>query len=68
MNQRQLKYFLEVYSLSSITLAAKKLYISPQGLSKTIASLESELGVQLFIPSSTNTMLYPTDCSRRILL
>lgn len=48
MNQRQLKYFLEVYKKKSITNAAKDLYISPQGLSKTITSLESELGVALF--------------------
>ncbi len=63
MNQRQLKYFLEVYSLSSITLAAKSLFISPQGLSKTIASLESELGVQLFIHKH-NQILPTSDAAR----
>ena len=48
MNQRQITYFLEVYKQKSITKAAKKFYISPQGLSKTIASLEDELGIELF--------------------
>lgn len=49
MNQRQLKYFLKVYETRCITAAAKELFISPQGLSKTIASLEEELGVPLFL-------------------
>ena len=49
MNQRQLSYFLEVYKQRSISAAAKSLFISPQGLSKTILSLEDELGVKLFI-------------------
>ena len=66
MNQRQLKYFLEVYSLSSITLTAKKLYISPQGLSKTIASLESELGVQLFIHKH-NQIQSTSDAARLVI-
>lgn len=49
MNQKQLKYFLEVYEQKSISKAAKNLYISPQGLSKTISSLERELQTELFI-------------------
>lgn len=49
MNQRQLSYFLEVYKHRSISTAAKSLFISPQGLSKTILALEEELGVKLFI-------------------
>ncbi len=49
LNQRQLKYFLKVYKTRSITKAAKELFISPQGLSKTISALEDELGVPLFL-------------------
>lgn len=49
MNQRQLSYFLEVYKRKSITQAAETLFISPQAISKTISSLEAELGVSLFI-------------------
>ena len=56
MNQRQLSYFLEVYKHRSITAAAHALYISPQGLSKMILSLEDELGMKLFIRSK-NQML-----------
>ncbi|MCR5214000.1 MAG: LysR family transcriptional regulator [Eubacterium sp.] len=63
MNQRQLKYFLEVYSQGSISLAAKNLYLTPQGLSKTIATLEAELGVQLFIHKH-NQILPTSDAAR----
>ena len=48
MNQRQLKYFLEVYSTKSISKAAANLFVTPQGISKTIAALEKELNVSLF--------------------
>ena len=66
MNQRQLNYFLEVYSQSSITLAAKKLYITPQGLSKTISSLEEELGVQLFV--HTRNRIHATEDAARLAI
>ena len=48
MNHRQLSYFLEVYEQKSISKAAERLFVPPQGLSKTIITLEKELGVQLF--------------------
>lgn len=48
MNQKQLEYFLKVYEAGSITRAAEQLYLSPQGLSKTILALEREMGVRLF--------------------
>lgn len=51
MNQRQLKYFLEVYKYRSITTAAQSLFISPQGLSKTILALEKEINTKLFTRS-----------------
>ena len=66
MNQRQLKYFLEVYSQGSITLAAKNLYITPQGLSKTISSLEEELGVQLFV--HTRNRIHATEDAARLAI
>lgn len=66
MNQRQLSYFLEVYSQNSITLAAKNLFISPQGLSKTIYSLEEELGVQLFIHK--HNQILPTANAARLAI
>lgn len=49
MNVRQLSYFMEVYRQGSIAGAARTLFISPQGVSKTILSLEEELSVELFI-------------------
>ncbi|MCR5128134.1 MAG: LysR family transcriptional regulator [Lachnospiraceae bacterium] len=66
MNQRQLKYFLEVYAQHSITLAAKKLYISPQGISKTISSLEEELGVSLFVHKKNR--IQPTEDAARLAI
>ena len=58
MNHRQLSYFLEVYHSGSIASASKKLMISPQGLSKTIISLEQELGIALF--SRSGKKMIPT--------
>ena len=59
MNQKQLSYFVEVYCCCNIQAAADKLYMSHQGLSRIIRSLEDELGAQLF--HRTNRGLEPTD-------
>lgn len=48
MDTKELKNFLQVYEDRSITKAAKSLFITPQGLSKSIKSLEDELSVALF--------------------
>ena len=48
MNTKDLKCFQTVYEEGSIHQAARKLYITPQGLSKNIRLLENELGAQLF--------------------
>ncbi|WKY46694.1 LysR family transcriptional regulator [Eubacteriaceae bacterium ES3] len=48
INQRHLEYFLKVYQYKSISKAAEALHISPQGISKTILSLEEEVGEVLF--------------------
>ncbi|MFZ7131109.1 MAG: LysR family transcriptional regulator [Eubacteriales bacterium] len=61
MNNRQLSYFLEVFKSRSIKDAAKKLVISPQGLSKTLKLLESELDTTLF--KRTSKGLEPTDAA-----
>lgn len=44
MTLKQLRYFLAVYSNGTFSGAAKELFLSEQALSKTIISLESELG------------------------
>ena len=64
MNQRQLKYFLTVYKHNSISKAAEELFISPQGISKTILSLESELGVSLF--EHRCNQIVPTSYAERL--
>lgn len=61
MNKRQLQYFLKVYEKKSISQAAESLFISPQGLSKTISILETELGVELFIHKSNR--IIPTSAA-----
>lgn len=49
MNTKDLRWFQEICRCKSITKAAANLYISPQGLSKGIRTLEHELGVELFL-------------------
>ncbi len=48
MELLQLKYFQTVARLEHMTLAAEELHIPQPALSKTISSLEKELGVLLF--------------------
>ena len=48
MRSESLEYFLEIASCGSFTNAAKKLYVSQQGLSKAIKALEKDLGCRLF--------------------
>ena len=51
MDSRKLTYFLKICETGSIARAADALFISQQALSKTLDSLEQELGVPLFIRS-----------------
>jgi len=48
MRAESLGYFLEIARTGSFTRAARNLYISEQGLSKSVKCLEAELGVVLF--------------------
>ena len=48
MELSQLRYFQTLSRLEHFTRAAEELHISQPSLSKSIANLESELGVQLF--------------------
>lgn len=48
MDTRDMRVFVAVYRLKSITQAAKEQFLSPQGCSKIIQRMEAELGVQLF--------------------
>ena len=48
MDMKQLRYFTTVAQLQNFSRAADLLHVSQSSLSKQIARLESELGVQLF--------------------
>ncbi len=54
---RQLKYFLTIAKLKSITKAAESLHISQPALSKMIKGLEEELGMTLLIRSNKTNEL-----------
>lgn len=48
LNTKELLYFKTVYEEKSINQAAKKLYITSQGLGRNIRALETEFQVKLF--------------------
>ncbi len=52
MEIRQLRYFLDICKMGSIRQAAQKHFISQQGMSRIISSMEQELGVRIFNRSS----------------
>ena len=57
MNFRILNYFLTVAKEQNITKAAELLHITQPTLSRQLAQLEDELGVQLFQRSSHKLIL-----------
>lgn len=57
MELSQLRYFQTVSRLEHFTRAAEELHISQPSLSKSIANLEEELGVQLFDRDNRNVHL-----------
>lgn len=59
MDMKNLKWFQEVCNCGSITKAAANLFITPQGLSKGIKSLEAELGVNLLERTPNGVSLTP---------
>ena len=48
MTLEQLKYFIDVAETLNITVSSRKFYISPQGLSRSLKSLQQELNTELF--------------------
>lgn len=58
MDTKHLEYFRIVYEEKSIHAAAKKLFISPQGLGRIIQNIESEFGVPFF--TRTKNGVFPT--------
>ena len=57
MKLTQLLYFKTVAEMGKVSLAAKKLYVSPPALSIAISNLEKELGVALFDRSNNRVVL-----------
>ena len=64
MDLRQIEFFLKLYEEKNFTKASQKLYISQQGLSKSIYKLEKELGVLLFERSVKGVV--PTEHANRL--
>mgnify|MGYP003220276310 CR=1 FL=1 len=57
MQLEQLKYLVAVAETQSMTTAGKLMYMSHQNISKSISSLEKELGVSLFTRTSKGVSL-----------
>lgn len=60
MEISQLRYFLELCKMGSMSKAAASLNISPQGISISIRRMEEELGVELFYRGSKGLVLTET--------
>lgn len=58
MNTKTLRYILAIAEEGGLTAAAKRLHISQPALSKYLAELEDELGVELFLRHKKH--YYPT--------
>jgi len=59
MNIKQCESFIKLADTGSFSKASQDLFISKQGLSRAIHSLEDELGVRLFHPTVRGTELTP---------
>lgn len=59
MTYLQTEYFLHVAQNKSITKTASELYVSPPAISKQIALLEQELGIELFTRGAKGMELTP---------
>lgn len=57
MELRQLKYFIEVAEREHVSEAAEHLHVAQSAVSRQIANLEDELGVQLFEREGRNVKL-----------
>jgi DNA-binding transcriptional LysR family regulator len=66
MNGEQLRYFALAYRLESFSAAAKRIPMSPQGLTKAVRSLETELGVPLFLTAASGK-LEPTPYAAELM-
>ncbi len=73
MTLEQLKYFIDVAETRNMTVSASKFFISPQGLSRSLKSLQQELNTPLFVFQSGKIelteqgMLYYAQIKDRVL-
>lgn len=61
----QIRYLLEIYRSGSVTLAAKKLFVSQSSVSIALSALEKELGYPIF--QRTKKGLLPTANGIRVI-
>ena len=66
MDIRDLKVFQMIAFEKSVSKAAKKLYMTPQGVSKILKNLETEMGSQLFVRDKNGMSL--TERGERFLV
>ena len=59
IDQRQLRYFIEVATVGSINKAAERLHIAQPALSRRMHQLEHELGVSLMVRRPSGVTLTP---------
>ena len=59
MELRQLRYFIEVAEREHVSEAAEHLHVAQSAISRQIANLEGELGVELFEREGRNIKLSP---------
>lgn len=57
MDYKQLQFFLAVCEQKSISRAAAACFVTQQAISKSLANLEQELGVQLFVRTASGVSL-----------
>lgn len=57
MNLQQMEYFVAIAETKSITLAAKKLFISQPPMSRQLALLEKEIGAELLVRTNRGVEL-----------
>lgn len=65
MEIRHLRYFIQIFESGSILRAAEQLFISQQALSKSLATLEKELGAPLFYRTAKG--MIPTQLAYELL-
>lgn len=59
MRLSQLEYYVAAVEYGTFAAASKKLYVTPQAISKAVADLEHELGVKLLCKTGSDSRVTP---------